>query len=113
MTALLLVTSVLLLASGAVKVRSALRAGLGVPILSMLELFVAVVLTALAVTGFGDASPGTRLVPLGVALMLVSSATFARGASGLRRGRAESEGARLVTHVKFLSRTDSPSDSKP
>ena len=113
MTVLLLITSALLLVSGAVKVRSALRAGLGVPILSMLELFVAVVLTALAVAGLGGASGGSRLVPLGVALMLLSSAHFAMRASGLRRGRAESEGARLVTYVRFLSRTDRPSDSNP
>ena len=113
MTVLLLITSALLLVSGAVKVRAALRAGLGVQILSLLELFVAVVLTALAVAGLGGASGGSRLVPLGVALMLMSSANFAMRVRGVRRGRAELEGARLVTYVKFLSRTDRTSDSKP
>ena len=113
MTALMLITSALLLASGAVKVRSSLRAGLGMPILSMTELFVAIALAALAGAGLGDASAGSRLVPLGVALMLISSTNFAVRVRGLRRERFESEGARLVTYVKFLSRTDRSSDSKP
>ena len=106
MTPLLMVTGALLLVSGLVKVRAGSRAGIGVPPLVWLELLSAVASGMLAIAGAAAASTIAWFVPLSVLLVLVSSGVFAARvrAAGLRR--AQTEGGRLATYVKYLSHSD-------
>ena len=108
MTALLLMTSVLLLLSGAIKIRSGARAGPRIPILALLELLSGAAGGVVAVAGFGASGAAPWLVPWGVFLVVVSSTIFAVRLSAHGRHRAETEGGRLATYVKYLSK---PHDS--
>jgi len=108
MTALLLMTSVLLLVSGVSKVRVGARAGLGVPILALLELVSGVAGGGVAAVGLGETGAAPWLVPWGVFLVVASSIIFAVRLSAHRGKRAETEGGRLTMYVKHLSK---PHDS--
>jgi uncharacterized membrane protein YqgA involved in biofilm formation len=111
MTALLFMTGVLLLVSGGVKVRSGLRAGLGVQPLTYLELLASVLSCIAAAAGLGTSGAGIWVVPAGVLLVLVSSVLFSMRLTEYRRRRAESEGSRLENYVKYMSGTADTSES--
>jgi hypothetical protein len=111
MTALLVMTGVLLLVSGGVKVRSGLRAGLGVQPLTHLELLASVVWCFAAGGGLGASGAGIWFVPAGVLLVLASSVLFSLRMTEYRRRRAESEGSRLENYVNYLSGTADTSES--
>jgi uncharacterized membrane protein YqgA involved in biofilm formation len=111
MTALLFMTGVLLLVSGGVKVRSGLRAGLGVQPLTYLELLASVLWCIAAAAGLGTSGAGIWFVPAGVLLVLASSVLFSLRMTEYRRRRAESEGSRLENYVNYLSGTGDTSES--
>ena len=101
MTPLLLLTSVLLVLSGLIKIRSVARTGRGVPVVSLLEIAVAVGAAGLAFSGPSAAGAAAWVVPDGVLLVVLSSASHVHHMSVHRRMREESLGDRLATHVKY------------
>lgn len=108
MTLLLIVTAVLLLASGIVKLRAGERAGLGLSLLSLLE-----VLVGLLLVGASFASPltptqGLGVVVASVVLVLFSSLRMWVRLRDLQRKRDLSEGSRLETYVAYLSTSLGP-----
>ena len=110
-TLLFIFVGLLLMVSGLLKVRGAVRTGLGTPLIPLLE-----VLAGLGLPVFVFAQPpsealGLRLMVGAVALLLVSSTYHALRVRAHRRRREESEASRLVTYVKYLSeRSEPPSE---
>lgn len=108
MTALLVLTAVLLLVAGMVKLRAAERVGLGVTVLPLVEILAAL---ALGVTTFlAPLSPsgGLKAVLASVALIVVSSLHVGAAIRKRTRTRELSEGARLRTYVQYLSQAPDP-----
>jgi fatty acid desaturase len=109
MDPLLFSVAVLLVVSGAVKARSASRLGLGPPVLALTELFAAVVLAAIAVSGMLGAVLGPWLAMAGIALVLGSSVRHALAVRDRRRRREASEGRRLEAYLR-VARAQEPND---
>ncbi len=112
MTALLWMTGLLLAASGLVKLRSGHRAGLGVHPLTVAELIAAFTWCWVAATGLGGTPGLAWLVPLGVVLVLASSALFSMRMREHRKRRAGSEARRLEVYVKYLSGDGNPPNAE-
>ena len=114
MTFLLFVTAALIAVSGGLKLRSTARVGLGYSPLALLEMAVALGLALLVLPG---PLTGTALerwaVPVGIVVLIVSSVEHAFRLRAYRRSRAETEGGRLATYVKYLSEVDRGSDDDP
>lgn len=104
---LTVLTGLLLVGSGLVKLRAAARADLGIPVLSLLEAAVGLVYFILPFAApLLAPSTGVWFVVGGVGLVLASSVSMALRLRARRHERDSSEGARLVTHVKYLSGDD-------
>jgi hypothetical protein len=109
MVLLLVLTAVLVLASGLVKLHAGERAGLGVTLLPLLETVAGLVLLAPMTLGWRPgARGGLAIVVCAVAFVLASSLLVGLAIARKRKSRDDSEGARLVTFVKYLSRRDPP-----
>lgn len=107
MTLLFVLTALLLLVSGLVKLHAAGRVGLGVTVLPLVEVVAGLALLASAVFAWHPpGNTGLMLVTGAVLLIVVSSTWIGRAISRRWRAREESEGARLVRYVKYLSRQD-------
>lgn len=107
MDPLLFSVAVLLVVSGAVKARSASRLGLGPPILALTELFAAVVLAAVAVSGALGGTLGPWLAMAGVVLVLGSSVRHALAVRDRRRHREATEARRLETYLRVARARES------
>ena len=110
MTPLFVIAGLMLVASGVVKLRAAERAKLGVHLLSIVE---AIAGLALCVTTFvfpPELDMGFRLMVGAMVLLLASSGGMAMKLSGQRKKREDSEGVRLMTYVKYISRRNDPSE---
>lgn len=106
---LLVLTAVLLVASGLVKLHAGDRAGLGVTVLPLVETVAGLALLGPVALGRRpSARGGLAIVLCAVALVLVSSLLVGTAIARRRRSREDSEGARLVTYVKYLSRREPP-----
>ena len=104
MIPLLVLTGLLLVASGGLKLVRAVGAGLqGLALLCVLELIGGVGLTFLTLASPPSAEGGFRLIAGAFGLLLVSSLSYGFRLRAMRRRREASEGARLVTYVKYLS----------
>lgn len=104
MTFLLFVTAALVAVSGGLKLRSTSRVGLGVRPLALLELLSALILAGLILPSPLSGSALVRWsVPVAILLLVVSSVDHALRLRAYHRSRAESEGGRLATYVKYLS----------
>jgi hypothetical protein len=104
MSLLSFLAALLLMTSGALKIRSGRRLGVGVSPLAALEVVAGVVLAALSVrNALGIDGPPRWAVPAGVLLVLISTAVHGQKLRAERLQRAESEGGRLVAYVKYLS----------
>ena len=101
---LLVITGTLLAASGLIKVRSGLRAGVGVPGLAVVEILFGAGSGAIAIMGEPAVAVAGWFVPVGVGLVIVSSILFALKLGDARRRREVTEGKRLENFVKHLSR---------
>jgi hypothetical protein len=101
-TPLLAITAMLLLVSGLVKLRAVARVGLGIGILPLAEVLVGLALLALAIAGPPGAPVGLGAILLAVLLLLGSSFQVGTSLGRLRRARERSEGARLMTYVRYL-----------
>jgi hypothetical protein len=101
MTVLLILTSAMLAVSGAVKLRTTSRVGLGLAPLALLEIAVAVLLTISAVPGAPGARQVRWLVPTAVALLLTSSVQHGLRLGAYRSRRSETEGGRLASYVRY------------
>ena len=109
MALLLVLTAVLLVASGLVKLHAGDRAGLGVTVFPLVETVAGLALLgAVALGRRPSVHGGLAIVVCAVALVLVSSLLVGTAIARRRRSREDSEGARLVTYVKYLSRRDPP-----
>lgn len=104
MTFLLFLTAALVALSAGLKLRSTSRVGLGLAPLAMLEMATAM---GLAVLVLPSPLSGTAVerwaVPVAVAILVVASIDHALRLRAYRSARAESEGGRLATYVKYLS----------
>lgn len=107
MDPLLFSVAVLLVVSGAVKARSASRLGLGPPILALTELFVALALAGVAVSGALGGVLGPWLAMAGVALVLGSSVRHALAVRHQRRRREASEARRLEAYLRLARAQES------
>lgn len=107
MDPLLFSVAVLLVVSGAVKARAASRLGLGPPILALIELFVALMLAAVAVSGVLGGVLGPWLAMAGVALVLGSSVRHALAVRDQRRRREASEARRLESYLSVARARES------
>ncbi len=111
MVPLLLITALLLLASGLVKVRAAARVEMGLPILALAELLAGVGILGVAFVVDLTGVQGMLVLVGSVLLVLVSSLQVGLEVRRRQRLRAASEGARLANYVKYLSRPDPPGDA--
>ena len=107
MVPLLVITALLLLSSGLVKVRAASRVEMGLPILALAELLAG--LGIFGVAFFVDLTglQGMLVLVGSVALVVVSSLQVGLEVRRRQRLRAASEGARLANFLKHRSRLDS------
>lgn len=104
MTFLLFVTAALVAVSGGLKLRSTSRVGLGVRPLALLEMVAAVVLATLILPSPLSGTVVVRwAVPAAILLLVLSSVDHAARLRAYRKARADSEGGRLATYVKYLS----------
>jgi hypothetical protein len=109
MTLLLVLTSILLLASGLVKLHAGERAGLGITVPPLAETAAGFAVLVPMVLGWRPgARGGLAMVVCAVALVLASSLLVGAAVVRKRKSREDSEGARLVTYVRYLSRRDPP-----
>ncbi len=113
MTALLVISAVLLVGSSLLKLRAAERAKLGIHFPSVLELLAGLGIGASMLGGGPNVDVGFRLVLGAVALVLVSSVNMGMKLSARRRESDESEGGRLFTYVKYLSHQSSQDEPPP
>ena len=111
MTFLLFVTAAFVAVSGGLKLRSTARMGLGYSPLALLEMLVA---GALALMVLPNPLSGTAVerwaVPVAIVVLVVSSVEHAFRLRAYRRSRAETEGGRLATYVRYLSDTEEESE---
>ncbi|HSW30333.1 MAG TPA: hypothetical protein VLH75_12690 [Longimicrobiales bacterium] len=108
MVPLLVITALLLLASGLVKVRAAGRVEMGVPILALAELLAGLGILGVAFVMDLTGLQGMLVLVGSVALVIVSSLQVGMEVRRRQRLRAASEGARLASYMKHLSRQDRP-----
>lgn len=114
MTFLLFVTAALVAVSGGLKLRSTSRVGLGFSPLALLEMVIALGLALLVVPSPLTGTAVERwAVPVAILVLVVSSVEHAFRLRDYRRARAETEGGRLATYVKYLSEVDRGSDDDP
>ncbi len=108
MISLLVLASLLLLASGLLKIKAASRVGMGVPILALVEILAGLAdVGALFLAGL-TARQGLAILVGSVLLVVVSSVQVGLEIRRRQRLRAASEGARLASYVKYFSRLDPP-----
>lgn len=109
MTLLLVLAASLLVISGLVKLHAGDRAGLGITVLPLVETLAGLGLLAPVALAWRP-RPREGLVMVVCALVLVLTSSIQVGAAirRRRRSREASEGARLVTFVKYLSREEPP-----
>ncbi|MDX1495001.1 MAG: hypothetical protein R3253_13115 [Longimicrobiales bacterium] len=104
MVFLLFVTAALIAVSGGLKIRSTTRVGLGVSPFALLEVFLALGLAVMILPGPLSGTAVERwAVPVAIGVLVLSSIEHAFRLRAWRRARAESEGGRLATYVKYLS----------
>jgi len=104
MSLLAFLTAVLLALSGLLKIRSGQRVGVGSSPMAMAEVVAGVALAVVSTgTVFGALVPPRWAVPASVLLLLVSTIEHGMRLRAQRLQRADSEGGRLVAHVKYLS----------
>lgn len=97
-------TALLLIVSGALKVRSGMRVGTGFSPFAAVELVLGLALLAAAFTGDLAATLLPRwLIPSGVLLVFVSTAEHARRLRRRREARERTEAGRLEAYVQYLS----------
>lgn len=111
MGAITLATALLLLVSGALKIRSGRRVGTGFSPLVLAELLLGVVVLGIAATGALASGVVPRwLLPVAVGLVFVSTAEHASRLKKRRLAREESEAGRLQAYVNYLSQAPQPGD---
>lgn len=108
MRLLLSCASLLLLASGLLKIKAGSRVGMGVPIPALAELLAGLAVLGVAFAGAPTAVLGLLILVGSVVLVVSSSVLVGVEVRRRQRLRAASEGARLATHMKYLSRLDPP-----
>jgi hypothetical protein len=111
-TFLLFVTAALVAVSGGLKLRSTSRVGLGFAPLALFEMVVAL---ALALLILPSPLTGTLVerwaVSVAILVVIVSSVDHGLRLRQYRMARAESEGGRLATYIKYLSDMDEAGES--
>lgn len=101
------ITCVVLVLSGALKLRATGRVGLQPSVLAVGELLAAPVILFLALPGPFTGSGVARVaVPLAFVLVVGSSVRHAIRLRAYRRYRTETEGGRLVSYVKYMTGDD-------
>ncbi len=103
MSPLLILTGLLVIAAGLVSLRTATRMRLGVPFAALIQVLVGAIVS---VVGFSSGPAGGRgllLVVASVLLVVAAAGWQAVRVRAARQAREASEGARLVTYVKYLS----------
>jgi hypothetical protein len=103
-----MLTGVLLLGSGAVKVRAGSRIALPTQLLSIVELLMGVLAWVLAAAGASAAPLARWIVPLGVVLVVVSSLRFLNRHRALSDRRAATEARRLEAFLRGVLGGKSP-----
>lgn len=104
MSPLLILTGMLVLSSALVLLRTGARMGAGVPIPALIQLIAGVVVSVLGFSSAPGGSTGLVVVVASVLLVLATAIFQAVRVRAHRRAREASEGARLETYVKYLSR---------
>jgi hypothetical protein len=111
MTMLLVLTAVLLLASGLIKLRAGGRAGMGITLLPLVEAMAGLTLLApVSLSWRPSPALGLSLTLASVLLVLVSSLFMGVDLSRRRRARVRSEGARLSAYVRYVAREKPPGE---
>lgn len=108
MIPLLVIASLLLVASGLLKVRAAARVEMGVPILPLVELVAGLGLFSVVFVKPFTANQGLLILLGSVVLIVVSSVQVGMEVRRRQRLRTASEGARLANRLRLLSRLDPP-----
>lgn len=104
MSLFLLIVAGMLAISAGLKVRTCVKAGLGVTIWTLLEGATVLGMVAAASPGPWSGSPLLRsAVPVAFLVMLVSSVQHGLRLRDFRRRRAESEAERLANYVRYLA----------
>ena len=108
MIPLFVLASLLLLVSGMVKVKAAARVEMGLPVLALVEVVVGVGIFSVAFIQNFTARQGLFVLVGSVLLVIVSSLHIGAAIRRRQRLRTASEGARLASYVRYLSRLDPP-----
>jgi len=109
MIPLLVLTAILLVLSGAFKLRAAARGGIGLHLLSVLELLAGVGLVVRMTAPPVPVEQGMGAAVGAVVLIVASSVHLARRLAGKRRLRGLTEARRLESYVKLQAAlTDRP-----
>lgn len=104
MTFLLFVTAAMLALSGGLKLRSTSRIGLGLAPLALLEMLAAILLGAMILPNALTGTPIERWsVPGAILVLIGSSVDHWYRLRAYHRRRAESEGGRLASYVRYLA----------
>ena len=111
MVPLLVIASLLLLASGLLTAKAAARVGMGLPILALAEILAGVGIFGMAFIKQFTANQGMLVLVGSVLLILVSSLQVGREVRRRQRLRTASEGARLANYLKPPSRPDPREDT--
>ncbi len=104
MSPLLILTGLLVLSSALVLLRTGARMHAGVPIPALIQLVVGAVVSVVGFSSAPGRPAGLVVVVASVVLVLATAILQAARVRALRRSREASEGARLETWVKYLSR---------
>ena len=86
---------------------------MGVPVLALAEILAGVGILGVAFVVELTAGQGMFILVGSVALILVSSVQVGMEVRRRQRLRTASEGARLVSYVKYLSPLERPGDASP
>jgi hypothetical protein len=101
------ITAILLVVSGGMKLRSSRRLGLGIGLMPVVELVFGLLIGMAGLAAAVGSFPLPRWsIPVAVLLVLVSTGHHASRLSERRRSRAETEGGRLASHVRYFSGDD-------
>jgi len=104
MSPLLILTGLLVLTSALVLLRTGARMRMGVPIPALIQLVVGAVVSVLGFSSAPGGSTGLVIVVVSVCLLLATAIWQGARVREARRAREASEGVRLETYVKYLSR---------
>lgn len=108
MSPFLILTGLLVIAAGLVSLRTSARMHVSVPVGALAQVLMGAVVCFMGFSSSMTGGAGLVAAVASILLVLASAVWQGLRLRAARRKREESEGARLVTYVKYLSRDITP-----